>query len=273
MQPTFAEIKSAAKKALSSRWPEAIILLASLLAVCLLNTLSQMLLMNIFKVDAVWSPLLPADIPSLSVIASIGITVFSAVFSLCITAPFALGVMKWFWSITNESNAQLDEIFYFFSESKLFFKAVFFNIIIYIRIIVTAIICFLPYTISNFFLNPDFFELIGAETPIFVSALFPVVLFFRTLGVIAILFFSVRYSLFGIVLFKSPELSLKQSLRLASKITKNESARLTSFYLSFFGWLVLSLAIIPLIFTGPYLAASLSVYGREMIREHETPFS
>lgn len=269
MQPTSYEIKKAAKNALSSRWPEAILVFVSFISVCLLNIYSQALLMSVFKVESVWSPLYPAELPKLNVIASIGITVFSALFSLLITAPFALGMLKWFWSFTNQSNAKLYEVFHFFSSGKLFRKAVSFGLNIYIRIIITAIVCLAPYIICNVLQSPTFYELLGAETPPAASALYAAADFLKLLGVLATLALSSKYLLFGAPVFAQPELTAWQAIKMARKVSRGETLKLLGFLLSFAWWAALSLLIVPLIFVGPYFISCISIYSRETIREYE----
>lgn len=269
MQPTFYEIKKASRNALSTRWPEAILVFVSLCAVSILNSASSAVLMHLFKVESVWSPFSPADLPKLSVVASISITCFSSLFSIIITCPFLLGVLKWFWSVTGGSNARLSEVFYFFSEGRLFRKATVWGLIMFGRIAFMAILCFLPYIIANILTSPTFYDKLGTDTPVFVSGLYNLVDVLQGLGIVAVAVLNARHLIFHAVLFKNPELSAISSVRKAIKITRREPLKLISFVFSFAGWLLLCIFIVPLIFVGPYFISSLSIYGREELREYE----
>ena len=81
MQPNFYEIKAVAKKNLKTRWPEAIAAVGILIAVSCFDALFQAILMTIFKVDAVWTPFSPTELPSYSIAAGVAITVFSAIYN------------------------------------------------------------------------------------------------------------------------------------------------------------------------------------------------
>ncbi|MBE6798540.1 MAG: DUF975 family protein [Ruminococcaceae bacterium] len=269
MQPTFYEIKKASRNALSTRWPEAILVFVSFCAVSLLNSVSQAVLMHLFKVESLWSPFTPAELPDLSVIASIGITAFSALFSFIITCPFLLGILKWFWSVTGGSNAHLSEIFYFFSRGALYQKAVFWGLLMFLRISVMAIVCFLPYIVANILTSPAFYIVLGVETPIFVSGLFHMVDILQGLGIVAVAVLNMKHLTFPAVLFTDPQLSAAQSIKRARAVSHREPLRLISFVFSFAGWFFISIFIVPLIFTGPYFISSLCIYGREALREYE----
>ena len=269
MQPTFYEIKKAAKNALSSRWPEAILVFASLLAVSLLNSVSQAILMHLFRVPALGSPFAPAELPKLSVIASIGITLFSALFSLVITLPFLLGVLKWFWSVTRGSNSHLYEIFHFFQNGRLYRKAVSFSVLIFLRVILISVICFLPYVLAKILTSPTFYILLNKDTPVFVSGLFNMVDIFQGLGIVSVAVLNMKHLFFPAVLFTNPELSSIATIKKAKAISHLEPLKLISFVFSFVGWFLLCGLLIPLVFIGPYFMASLLIYGHEENREYE----
>lgn len=269
MQPTFYEIKRAAKRALTSRWPEAILVFVSFIAVCLINSVSQSILMHLFKVEALWSIFAPAELPRLEFIASIGITMLSALFSFIITFPFLLGVLKWFWSVTNGSNAHLYEIFYFFQSGRLYKKAFSFSLTLYLRVLLIALVCFLPYIVAKILTSPTLYILLNRPTPIFISGLFNMVDIFQGLGIISVAVLNVAHLIFPAVLFIYPELSVLKTVKRAKAISHVEPLKLISFVFSFTGWFLLCLFVIPLVFVGPYFIASLSIYGREESLEYE----
>ena len=266
MQPTFSEIKKAARGALKHRWPEAIIVSVVLIATLLLNTFMQYMLMSIFKVKEVWTPFTPTDLPIYSQFASVGITLFSAVFSFLVIFPLTFGVMRWFWAVTGGSSVSVGDIFYYFSCPKIFFKTLGLSIRLYIMLVIGAIVCFLPYILLGIATSPYLYDSLGVSMPIFMNGLLPLVSFFKLFGFLALLMWISVYLMCYTVIFSEPELSAGKTISRTVKVTKGFRFNTVGFFFSFFGWLLLSLLAVPLIFTVPYLLASFAVYGREVYR-------
>lgn len=266
MQPTFSEIKKAARGALKHRWPEAIIVSVVLIATLMLNTFMQYMLMSIFKVKEVWTPFTPTDLPLYSQFASAGITLFSAVFSFLVIFPLTFGVMRWFWAVTGGSSVSVGDIFYYFSCPKIFFKTLSLSIRLYIMLVIGAIVCFLPYILLGIATSPYLYDSLGVSMPIVMNGLLPLVSFFELFGFLAFLMWISMYLLCYTVIFAEPEISSGEIIRRTVKVTKGFRFNTVGFFFSFFGWLLLSLLAVPLIFTVPYLLASFAVYGREVYR-------
>ena len=158
MQPTFSEIKAAAKSSLKHRWPEAIAVSLVLMATSLLNTVIQQVLMSVFRINVTWSLFTTEGIPAYSVAAGIGIIAFSVIFSLAVIVPLAFGVMRWFWLVTGGSDPTVGEIFHYFSSAKVFFKTLGLSVSLYWRIIVGTIVCFAPYIAVRVLTSPELYN-------------------------------------------------------------------------------------------------------------------
>ncbi len=266
MQPDFYEIKAVAKKNLKSRWPEAIAAIAILISVACLDTLFQSSLMTIFKVDAVWSPFSPTNLPSYSIAAGVAITLLSAIYNLVVVFPLSFGVLRWFWNLSSASTHNVTEIFYYFGRSKELFKAVAIALGLFIRMILGAIVCFLPGIILYYLTVPDIYNAFGFAMPFWLESLNPLVSVFETLGLLLFVFWIIRYILFYVVLFSEPESSAYATISKGAKLSGRQALRLFGFLFSFAGWLLLCILVVPIIFVGPYIFSSFAVYGREEYR-------
>ena len=266
MQPTFSEIKKAAKSALKHRWPEAIAVSCILIVTSLLNTYMQYILMSLFKVGQSWSPFNMAQISVYSQPASIGITVFSALYGVFITLPLILGVMRWFWQVTAGSSASVGEIFCYFSSTKVYFKTLLLSLRLLLRLLIGTVVWFLPFNIVIVLTSPDLYNMLGVAMPMAMEVLYPLLDFLIVLGFALLLFWSTVYILCYTVAFSEGELSVGKIIRHTAKLSKGFRLNTVGFILSFSGWLLLSVLAVPIIFTLPYLLASLCVYGREVYR-------
>ncbi len=265
-QPTLTEMKGAAKKSLKHRWGEAIAVSLALLATVLLDTVMQSALQIIFKVDTVWSPISPTDVPLYSIIASIGITFFSAVFTLVVMLPLLLGVMRWFWFVTSGSDPNVGDVFFYFSSGKLFRKALGLSVSIFLRLVLGACLCFLPYALISVLTNNEFYNLIGIPMPPQMTSLYSLAPILELLGFFLLLLWISGYAMFYTALFSEPELSARNTMKLTVKLSKKQRMRFVGFVFSFFGWIALSLLFLPLLYFLSFFMASLSVYGREVYR-------
>ena len=266
MQPMFQEIKSAARTALKHRWSEAVAATMLLLGTILLNTVIQLVLMNILKVDTVWSPFTPTATPAHNQIAAAGITLFSAAFTLFVIFPLAFGVMRWFWMISNGCDARLNELFAYFSSGKLFFKTAYLSLGLFFRLVLGVIICYLPYSIVAVITNPKVYEMFSWAFKKHVSGLVALAPTLKFLGTLGLFFWISTYILFFVIMFTEADWSVRGVIRRSIQISKGNRLRFVGFILSFFGWLLSCFLIIPLPFVLPYLLASTAVYGREALR-------
>ncbi|MCL2298937.1 MAG: hypothetical protein FWC27_02170, partial [Firmicutes bacterium] len=74
-----------------------------------------------------------------------------------------------------------------------------------------------------------------------------------------------RYALVLPVLAKQPRCKLRNALRLSAARTDGNCAALLRFRLSFLPWYALSLPVIPLLFTAPYIAQCLACRHAELL--------
>lgn len=266
MQPTFTEIKYAARSSLKHRWPEAMAVSLVFIATSLLNVLTQYMLMTVFKVKDVWTPFTPTDVPMYSQMASIGITLFSAVFSLIVMFPLIFGVIRWFWLVTGGSDPALNEIFHYFSSSKVFFKTMALSIGLYLRLVVGAIVCFSPYIAMGVLTTPDLYDRLGITMPVVMESLRPLVSFSKILGFIVLLLWISTYALCYTVVFSEPELTAHRTVRRTVEVTRGFRFNSVCFAFSFFGWAIACLLVLPVLFVMPYFLSSIAIYGREIYR-------
>jgi hypothetical protein len=75
-----------------------------------------------------------------------------------------------------------------------------------------------------------------------------------------------RYALVLPVLAKQPRCKLRNALRLSAARTDGRCAALLRFRLSFLPWFALSLPVVPLLFTAPYITQAMACRHAELLR-------
>ncbi len=263
MQPTFSQLKSKAKESLKSRWPVAVAISAVLLSMWLLDIILEYILMSVFRVDAVWTVIDPTTLPHYSIVASLCITVFSAVYGLFLFVPFFIGVLRWFWKISNGEEAELQTVFYYFSSSRLFFKTVLLAFLLFLFVILGALVCFVPFIIISLLTKPEFYALFGTEMPIWTSGLFSLAQMFEIAGLFLFICWIARYALFFVPFFENEQMSAVKIIRESVKLTRGKLIRMVGFIFSFIGWLLLCVFLLPALFVIPFALSSLVEYAKE----------
>ena len=269
MLPTNAAAKSTARVALKKRWPAAIAVSLVLLTVFIIGTYFQQLLLTVLKGDNVWSPFQPQNIIYLNQWSNVAVTIASTLFSLIITFPLVLGVLRWFWRVTAGADDSVGGVFYYFSSAinyKLSLK-MFWGY--FWRTVVVTVIVFLPYLIVYAATSPQVYELFGTSVPLGVSSLSSIANFLVILGLVGLIAFIIRYYLVFSILFWDETISVHDAFKYSAVVSKGSKSAFFFFLISFIGWFVLSMLAVPLLFTIPYFLASFTVFSRYIINHYQ----
>lgn len=183
-------------------------------------------------------------------------------------SPLWLGVVYCYWLMANNIKGYPTEVFYYFSNFKSYRRAVAFTIKITFRIMVFSILFFLPSIIINAFTNEAFYELIGASTPLWVLGFKPIYYVFRFVGIVLLLAYllGIMPPLFLVV--ANEEMSVEDCIKRGINIGIPEKSSFAAITWSYIGYILLSLLIVPVLFTVPYLIMSYIVTCRFLITQY-----
>lgn len=187
--------------------------------------------------------------------------IFAVIFSL-IVAPLWLGTLRTFWRCANGINDGVSGCFYYFSKKNEYIRSVKFNLMILLHWIKVSLILLIPAILVHILTNSQIYDFFGLSIPLFVMNL-------RYLGVV----FCIGALILGIAhlitlylpafLFVSIEdMKPPECLKRGREIGRYTKSRFFTHLISYMGWLVVSILLIPLIFTMPYLMMSYVVECR-----------
>ena len=88
------------------------------------------------------------------------------------------------------------------------------------------------------------------------------------IGALATFIIMLRYYLAPFLLVGDDNMTVGEAIHMATIISRRSSNELWALILSFTGWILLSLTMIPLIFTLPYFLSSLAVHCRFAITNY-----
>lgn len=213
-----------------------------------------------------------STIPNMS-IKSFYITFTIILFYALIINPLWIGLRK--ITTTCISNSQMDfyNLFYYFRNPKIYFKTLFLQLYIFIRILLLGIICIAPgsliiyfdqYYIPNSLLGRIYYFNFSAS----ILTLMGIILII--LGIFITIIYSSKFSLALYLFIESPEQSILRCVKYSSIYTKRQIGNLFSFKMSFFPIILTGIFILPVLYIIPYYISSCSAYSRYLIEFNRT---
>lgn len=261
MYPSVLAAKSNARNFLKGNFLSAIAASLSFIAVLCLISLLRTLIAVSFKIGDT-SFALTVDI--LHPVKLLGFLMLSLVtFALICTlaGPMYLGVFRWFWHLTAAHTLPLGQIFYYFSRG-LFRKTVDFIARFLLKLILYSLLFFLPYILTVTVSSPQLYHLFGGTVPLFMAALAPLTTVFSIGGTVLVILYLFRIYLIIPIYCNDDSITVGEAFLLARYFSYYTAAGYLSFLFSFFGWLLLCLLAIPMLYAIPYFFCANAMYCR-----------
>ncbi len=179
-------------------------------------------------------------------------------------SPLYLGMLRWFWQITGGVDEPVSSFFYYYENRTNFFRSIKVALSLWWRLILVMAVALLPYVfIKSYALSV---LSLGEEFLLIYTTLNIIAIVLAVLGVVLAIAFLTRFYLAIPILFCYENISVSNTFKLSVRLTKRKrTAAFSYLVLGFAGWLLLSIFIIPLIYTVPFFLATFFTYGREKI--------
>ena len=181
---------------------------------------------------------------------------------LFIVLPVTLGVVRFFWRLTGGAEDKPTEVFYYFSSATLYKRAVKTVLLIAFKCVCCFIICLLPYLIVNVLSHSWIYQFLGTEVPVWVAGLALVEAFLKVTGIFAASLMALRYYLVPCIVAMDDDLLLFEAVHISVMVSKRSLGSFGVLVVSLLGWAVLSLFVIPVIYTAPLFFGCYVVHSR-----------
>ena len=261
-------IKATARTNLRSKWTQALAVTVILLAAVFTSILLCELILSVFK-TVIFNQ--SGAYTWLGSIVALAVSICSFVLSL----PVIQGAVRWFWALIIDSELSLSELFYYYSSPKLLSKTLMLYARVIVRYIVTAVICFAP-SVAIWFVGENVLQNVREYTealPIF--SVKPLAIFFAVIGLVFFLKFAFKTSFSMVLIVIDERLDYVDALSLSKKICAKKRFSCVYIILSYFGWLLISLLGITMLYTLPFMLCSYVVSARFAITnyriQHKNP--
>lgn len=268
MLPASKSIKRTAKGLMEGKWPQ--LLGVSCITMCgyLAPLAAEGILQSAFgATQTLGGAIVQQNFRALSPAALLA-ECLGLLIMLCLWSPLCLGVQRWFWRLSGGADDTAGGLFHYFSSGRLYGRALLFRVLLYLRLLLTALAAFAPAIISYVLVSPEFYAAIGARTPVAVTELWSLPGAFAALGLIAFIPWALRYYLASYLLVNDPALTPGQALTLSVKASRGSRAAFLGLLLAFIGWLLLCLLALPAFFVLPYIMTAGAVFARYAIHAY-----
>lgn len=260
MPPTLV-VKANAKTALRNKWPSAIGIGCIILSTFCMHIVLMQIIITLL------SGIIGSNLAA--VIGLGAVILINQFFGM----PLLYGALRWFWFTANETDVPVSEIFCYFSRGGEYLRALSLSFRIFLRIIFILIICFLPSLLILAIRHPYTYNILNSSMPYWASSMWVLGNIFNTFGTVMSIILLLRYFAAPLLMINDRSLSPQEALNLSVIISKNANGRTFGFLLSFFGWLLLSLLFVPIIYTAPLFLCSYAVYCRFLINYYNRTIS
>lgn len=259
--PPSHVIKQNANTSLRDKWPQAIgvgaiVLSVFCIHVVLLETFAMILQNFLPQTAAVLISCLP-------------IILAGQFFGM----PLLYGALRWFWFSSLEADVPISEVFCYFSDGREYLRAISLSFRVFVRIVGILFLCFLPTLLIEAARSPYTYQLFHSSMPYWVSSIWAFGRLMTLFGTVLSVILLLRYFAAPILMINDPSISPQEALNLSVIISKNANGKTLGFLFSFFGWYLLSLLVVPLLYIIPYFLCSYAVYCRYLINHYNRTVS
>jgi len=241
-------VKVTAKTALKGKWLNSVIVTSIFL-------FSVFIVYNVSSVFSVVAGDLAATV----------LLLLMGIFAIC---QIVLGTFRYFWRILFDADDNPISVFYYFSNKTVYKRAVSLIVSIGFRALLFGLLFNIPTFIVEAMTHSFLYELIGLSIPVWAANLTNVTVFLKVLSSAMLFFVMVKFYIAPVLLVADDNMESAEAIHMSSVISKKTSIDFIYLALSFAGWIIASLFVVPLIFTIPYITTSYLVHVRFAIAEY-----
>lgn len=193
------------------------------------------------------------------------VTFFSLIFTAFAIFPLFLGAVRYFWRLTEGLEEAPTEAFYYFGSFTLYKRAIKSVFIILFKFLTVFIPSMLPYFVTVLLSNTWLYNFLGTEVPLWVAGIALLSAFLKYAGIFIGLILFARYYLFAALVAMDDDLLIYEAVHISTMISSCSMGAFAALVVSLIGWMLLSLLIVPMIYTAPLILSCYVVHCRYTI--------
>jgi Protein of unknown function (DUF975). len=207
-------------------------------------------------------------------IRSFWIELIFAVVSLLIVIPILLGVLEWFWNLSEGKKTDIGDVFAWYGEGRLYIKSILFGLNVGVRQLLWGVLtCGLPivmliaanYYASGIRLSGSTLSAAEMQKVLFAGLLSLFGVMLLICGLLLFVYITSRYIPAYFLMVEDNTRKGSQAIRDSIRYSRGFRWEYTKFVFSYVGWGLLCIAIFPALFVVPYFLSSLSLFTKHII--------
>lgn len=176
--------------------------------------------------------------------------------------PLFMGVLRSYWRMMWDMNDSVDTVFYYFTSVEIYTKILKFTLHLLLKAVIIGLLLLIPAFLTDIFSQSAAYEFFGMSAPAWISNLWIVSSFLKVIAGVALAAIMLKYYLSFFLIVADEQMDVYEAIHKSTLLSRATSIDFLGLLLSFFGWILLSVTVIPLIFTLPYFLTSYMVHSR-----------
>ena len=205
-----------------------------------------------------------------TVTGSVAASFVFVLLEILIMAPLFLTTLRFFRRMQWGIEDRIISIFEVFANKALYKRALRFTVSISLRVLGIALLLFIPYTFFRLLTSNAFYEQLGLAMPVWAANFEFVPVFLRTIADVALFFIMLRYYLAPFLFVADEEMDPAEALLTSKIISRRTAFDYFTLILSFLPLILLSVFVMPLLFTMPYFIMAYLVHCRFAVAQYNS---
>ncbi len=176
--------------------------------------------------------------------------------------PCVLGLLRFFRHLMWEEKDDIIAVFHYFGSFELYKKAIKSGFGFILKLLLIGLAVYTPSIILAILGNAEIYELLGVTKPPFIVNIVGAADVLTAISTVVFIIVTIRYYLTPFLLVADEDMDVGEALHMSKVISKNSAIDFAALALSFSFWILISIFIIPLPFTLPYMILAYMVHCR-----------
>lgn len=177
-------------------------------------------------------------------------------------APLFLGLLRFFRRLVWECEDSPVIVFHYFSSPALYRRAMKLVWYLALRIALTAFLFYLPAAVVDIFSGSGIYDMLGVRMPMMIPNFRVIAVCLKALAGVALFLVSLKWYLAPFLYVADEDMEALEAIHMSATVARGTTLDFFLLILSFMHFIILSLFMLPIVFTLPYFVAAYIVHCR-----------
>ncbi len=195
-------------------------------------------------------------------------TFLFVVLLLFLIFPLFMGVIRYFFRISDDVTDNPVSIFYYFSDFKTYDRIFGFTVRIFLKLAFSGFVLFLPYALLKLFSSTFIYDKLNVLTPTWTPILSTVGDFALVIAIILYVIINLKYYLSFYIFASSDYITGSDAIKYSVIISRRTKADFLFLIFSMVGYIILSVLLVSILFVFPLFISVYVVHSRCAVNQY-----